>query len=261
MPEKTPDLLTAEPLAEIAGIRHGFFTRAGGVSDGLYASLNVGFGSKDDSEKVAENRSRAITALGGATALNTVYQEHGKQVARADEGWDPRSAPRADGMVTNRPGLALGILTADCAPVLFADTDQRVIGAAHAGWRGAVGGILAATIDAMLALGAKRETIRAAVGPTIGSASYEVGPEFPVPFLGEDTANDRFFKPSSRDGHHMFDLPGYVSARLEALGVATVMDLDRDTCAEEQHFFSYRRATLRGEADYARGLSAIMLEA
>ena len=261
MPKETPELLTAEPLTEISGVRHGFFTRAGGVSNGLYASLNVGFGSKDDPAKVEENRSRAMTALGGVSALNTVYQEHGRQVARAEEGWDPRSAPHADGMVTDQPGLALGILTADCAPVLFADTDRRVIGAAHAGWRGAVGGILAATIDAMLALGARRESIRAAVGPTIGRASYEVGPEFPAPFLAEDAGNERFFRPSTRDGHHMFDLPGYICARLKTLGVAAATDLDRDTCAEEQAFFSYRRATLRGEADYARGLSAIMLEA
>jgi purine-nucleoside/S-methyl-5'-thioadenosine phosphorylase / adenosine deaminase len=175
-------------------------------------------------------------------------------------GWEPGAAPRADAMVTSRPGIALGILTADCAPVLFADTQNRVVGAAHAGWRGAVGGVLAAAVAAMERLGADRRSIHAAVGPTIAQSSYEVGPEFPAPFLGEDAGNRRFFRPSRRAGHHMFDLTGYVASRLEALDLAEIAVLGRDTCADEEQFFSYRRATLRHEPDYGRELSAIVIE-
>lgn len=260
MADTPPAPLTAENLKAVSGIRHAFFTRVGGVSSGLYDSLNVGFGSDDESENVQENRKRAMTALGEATALNTVYQVHGREVAVAEEAWDPTNAPQADAMVTNRPGIAIGILTADCAPVLLADPVNRVVGAAHAGWRGAVGGVLAAVVEAMERLGAERRRIHAAVGPTIGQTSYEVGPEFPGPFLDEAQENRRFFRPSRREGHHMFDLTGYVADRLAVLEVGTADMIDRDTCADEELFFSYRRSTLRKEADYGRELSAIVLE-
>jgi len=260
MADTAPSPLTAHCLRDAKGIRHAFFTRVGGVSGGIYASLNVGFGSDDESENVRRNRERALAALGGAAALNTVYQIHGREVAMAGSAWEPTAAPKADAMVTDRPGLAIGILTADCAPVLFADPANRVIGAAHAGWRGAVGGVLAATVDAMERLGADRRSIRAAVGPTIAQASYEVGPEFPAPFVDEDPENKRFFRPSARAGHHMFDLMGYVASRLAALDIALAETLDRDTCAEEDLFFSYRRTTHRKEPDYGRELSAIVIE-
>jgi YfiH family protein len=260
MGDISPAPLTADCLNEVSGIRHGFFTRAGGVSGGIYASLNVGFGSGDDAESVRRNRERAAASLGSAGRLNTVYQVHGNDVAVVEAAWEPKSAPRADAMVTDRPGIALGILTADCAPVLFADGRNRIVGAAHAGWRGAVGGVLAAAVAAMERLGADRKSIHAAVGPAIGQASYEVGPEFPDPFLAEDGGNRRFFRPSRRAGHHMFDLAGYVAARLAALELGAVSPLGRDTCAEEEHFFSYRRATLRREPDYGRELSAIVIE-
>jgi YfiH family protein len=261
MGDTTPSPLTSACLRDVSGIRHAFFTRIGGVSGGLYASLNVGFGSDDSAENVRRNRARAIDALGGSDSLNTVYQIHGREVAVADGPWEHAAAPKADAMVTNRPGLAIGILTADCAPVLFADPENRIIGAAHAGWRGAVGGVLASTVEAMERLGAKRPFIRAAVGPTIAQASYEVGPEFPAPFLAESQENQRFFRPSARDGHHMFDLAGYVASRLAALGIGTAEILACDTCADEEHFFSYRRSTLRKDSDYGRELSAIVIEA
>ena len=260
MTASSPELLTADPLDDIPRVRHAFFTRAGGVSEGLYASLNVGYGSDDAAENVRENRDRALKALDPAKAINTIYQVHGKDVAVATADWEPDAAPQADAMVTTQPGLALGILTADCAPVLFADAEGGVIGAAHAGWRGAVGGVLAATVEAMEKLGADRQRLRAAVGPTIAQDSYEVGPDFPAPFLAEDPGNARFFHPSARPGHHMFDLPGYIASRLDALGIGEHAVLHRDTCAEEGHFFSYRRTTLRSESDYGRGLSAIVLE-
>lgn len=260
MADTDPAPLTADCLRDAGSVRHAFFTRVGGVSGGIYASLNVGFGSDDETENVRQNRARALAALGGADALNTVYQIHGTTVAVAATPWEHADAPKADAMVTDRPGIAIGILTADCAPVLFADPESRVIGAAHAGWRGAVGGVLAATVEAMERLGADRRSIRAAVGPAIAQASYEVGPEFPAPFIAEDPENERFFRPSKREGHHMFDLAGYVVRRLAALEIAAAETLDRDTCAEEDLFFSYRRTTLRKEADYGRVLSAIVIE-
>jgi len=261
MTDATPTFLTAEALAGAAGVAHGFFTRRGGVSGGLYASLNVGFGSGDDPTHVAENRRRAMSALSArARALNTVYQCHGVDVAVAEDHWEPSDSPKADAIVARQPGLAIGILTADCGPVLLADAENRVVGAAHAGWRGALGGVLAAVVEAMEALGAKRASIRAAAGPTIAQASYEVGPEFPAPFLEQDAANSRFFRPAERSGHHMFDLPGYIRRRLESIGLGEIAILENDTCAETANFFSYRRATLCGEGDYGRGLSSIMLE-
>jgi YfiH family protein len=193
-----------------------------------------------------------------APPLNTVHQVHSPTVARAEQPWDPADAPQADALVCAVPGIALGILTADCAPVLFADSAGPIVGAAHAGWRGAIGGVVEATIAAMEDLGARRSRIHAVVGPTIGPRSYEIGPEFPAPFLAEDPENARFFRPSSRDRHQMFDLPGYLGKKLCALGLASATVLPRDTCAEPDAFFSYRRATLTGESDYGRGLSAIM---
>lgn len=253
--------LEAENLRELNFVRHAFFTRAGGVSDGIYGSLNVGFGSADRAENVAENRRRAAAALDRPPeALHTVHQVHGNDVVRVEgDAWDPTAAPKADALVTDRPGAALGIMTADCVPVLFADASAGVIGAAHSGWRGTVVGVLPAVVAAMEDLGASRRNIHAAVGPAIAQSSYEVGPEFPTPFLERDAANDRFFRPSERDGHHMFDLTGCVMSQLRALTLASIDHLDLDTCADAERFFSYRRATHRGEPDYGRGLSVISL--
>lgn len=253
-------VLTDPDLAAAEGVVHGFFTRQGGVSEGLYTSLNVGFGSGDDEARVAENRARAAAALGlPADSLSTAYQVHSARAVVIDAPVPRPEAPRADGFVTATPGVLLGILTADCAPVLLADAEARVIGAAHAGWRGALTGVIEATVREMERLGARRTSIRAAIGPCIGGASYEVGPEFPAPFVGEDPASRQFFTASRRSGHFMFDLEGYVAHRLGALGLRAVGRTRRDTCAEDGMFFSYRRATLRGESDYGRGLSAIAL--
>lgn len=251
-------MLTHDPFDAIGGVRHGFFTRAGGVSEGLYASLNCGLGSGDDTDKVATNRGRVASAV-DLKALVTAYQIHSPNVVEVETPWTREQAPRADAMVTTRPGVALGILTADCAPVLFADRKARVVGAAHAGWRGAITGVLDATVATMAKHGARPDTMVAAIGPCIAQASYEVGPEFPAPFLTEDPANAGFFKPSVRDGHFMFDLSGYVVRRLKKLGIASVAALTNDTCREEERFFSYRRACLRGEKDYGREISVIAL--
>lgn len=252
-------------LAEMPGIRHAFFTRQGGVSQGIYASLNMGYGSDDDRDAISENRRLAMAAFDlPASALNTVYQEHGTEVAIADRNWDPTDAPRADAMVSDRPGIAIGILTADCVPVLFAGETpdgRKIIGGAHAGWRGAVTGVLDSTVAAMENLGATRDTIRAAIGPCIGVKSYEVGPEFAKPFLNQDPQNARFFRPGIRKGHPMFNIAGYVENRLAAAFVKKIGRIDADTCADEDRFFSYRRKTLIGEPDYGREMSAIMIEA
>ncbi len=254
-------MLTLGSLNEVAEIRHGFFSRNGGVSEGAYDSLNCGYGSGDAADKVAENRDRAMAMLElGNGRLVTAYQCHSAQVVEVEAPWEREDAPKADGLVTRRPGLALGILTADCAPVLMADAMGRAIGAAHAGWRGALGGVLEATIEAMIALGAEREAILVGVGPTIGQRSYEVGPEFPAPFLELSENNGDFFYPSRRAGHFMFDLKGYIGRRLGSAGVGRIQVLPCDTCAEENRFFSYRRGCLRGESDYGRSLSAIYLE-
>jgi YfiH family protein len=254
-------MLTVAAFNDTRGIRHAFFTREGGVSGGLYAALNCGFGSGDDPACVTENRARALAAADmPAESLVTAYQVHSPDVAVVQRIWRREDAPKVDAMVTDRPGITLGILTADCGPVLFADAEARVIGAAHAGWRGALTGVLQATVAAMEALGAKRARITAALGPCIAQRSYEVGPEFPAPFLAQDPGTAAFFAASARERHHMFDLPGYVAHRLHALGLGQVERLPNDTCAEADRFFSYRRATLRGERDYGRGLSAICLE-
>ena len=254
-------LLTLEELDQLAGVRHGFFTREGGVSQGLYASLNCGFGSQDDRNCVARNRALAMAGLDlGDDALVTLYQTHSANAVPVEEPWAPTAAPRADGMATRRPGVALGILTADCAPVLLADPDARVVGAAHAGWRGALSGVIEATVMAMEGLGAERRRITAGVGPCIGPNSYEVGPEFPGPFLALDPANDRFFRPAAKAEHWLFDLPGYVADRLRQLGLKRTAALACDTAAETDRFFSYRRSCLQSEPDYGRELSAIALE-
>ena len=253
-------MLIHDTFTAIDGVRHGFFTREGGVSEGLYASLNCGLGSGDNTDKVATNRGRVVAAMDlQPHALVTAYQIHSPTVVEVDTPWTRENAPRADAMVTTRPGVALGILTADCAPVLFADRKARVVGAAHAGWRGAVSGVLDATVKAMAKHGARPDTLVAAIGPCIAQASYEVGPEFPAPFLAEDPDNAAFFRPSARAGHFMFDLRGYVARRLKKLGIPAVAVLTNDTCREEDRFFSYRRTCLRGEKDYGRGISVIAL--
>jgi len=253
-------MITSALLAA-PGLRAAFFTREGGVSEGLYAALNCGYGSGDDADAVRENRRRAMSRLAlPANALVTLYQVHSPTVVEVEAPWPPGEAPKADGAVTTRRGVALGILTADCAPVLFADAEAGVIGAAHAGWRGAVTGVLEETVAAMARLGASPTRIRAAIGPCIAQASYEVGPEFHERFLDADPANAALFRPSSRTGHHLFDLAGYVRRRLEPLGLAEIVAAGEDTAAEPERFFSYRRATLAGETDYGRLLSAIALE-
>jgi polyphenol oxidase len=255
-------MLTHGTFNEIDGVRHAFFTRGGGVSEGLYASLNCGLGSGDDIDKVATNRGRAMASIDlPPAALVTAFQVHSPNVVEVETPWTRENAPRVDAMITAKPGIALGILTADCAPVLFADRKARVVGAAHAGWRGAVTGVLDATVEAMARHGARPANMVAAVGPCIAQRSYEVGPEFPAPFIAEDPANASFFAPSTRAGHFMFDLRGYVARRLCKLGVGQVHQVSNDTCREEDHFFSYRRACLRGEKDYGRGLSVIALQA
>jgi polyphenol oxidase len=242
------------------GIRHAFFTRDGGVSEGIFASLNCGLGSGDDKDKVLENRRRAAAALDRATdELVTCYQVHSPQVAIVDRPWRREDRPRADAMVTRMAGIALGILTADCVPVLFADAEARIIGAAHAGWRGAVSGVLEATVTAMTNLGAAPKRIAATIGPCIAQPSYEVGPEFPAPFLAEDAANAAFFVAAARAGHFLFDLPGYVARRLGRLGLKRIARTGGDTAAEPDRFFSYRRSCLEKEPDYGREISAITL--
>jgi purine-nucleoside/S-methyl-5'-thioadenosine phosphorylase / adenosine deaminase len=241
-------------------VRHGFFTREGGVSEGVYAALNCGFGSGDDPAKVARNRAIAAARLGlSPERLVSCHQAHGATAITVERPWRREENPRADGMVTAVPGIALGVLAADCAPVLFADPAAGVIGAAHGGWRGARGGIMEATVAAMVRLGAQPARICAGIGPCIAQPSYEVGPDFRAAFAATDEASAAFFVPASRAGHFRFDLPGYIADRLARLGLAAIERAPHDTAAEEELFFSYRRACLRGEADYGRGLAAIAL--
>ncbi len=255
-------MITLSALNEINRIRHAFFTREGGVSCGIYASLNCGPGSNDDPAAVAENRSRAMAMLDlGDKALVTVHQAHTADAILVEAPFAPDTPrPVADAMVTTTPGIALGILTADCAPVLFADRKGSVIGAAHAGWKGALSGILDNTLARMAEQGAKARNVVAAIGPCIGQRSYEVGPTFPAPFLAEAADNADFFAPSARAGHFLFDLPGYVSRKLARLGVQDVTRLPADTLRDKARFFSYRRTTLAGETDYGRQMSVIVLE-
>jgi polyphenol oxidase len=256
----TPMILTSPLLGAVAGVRHGFFTRRGGVSKGIYAGLNVGAGSRDDPDAVAENRRLAALAFGDPPPpLITVYQVHSARAVTVESPW-PGEPPQADAVVTTRPGLMLGALAADCAPVLIADGHARVAAAVHAGWRGALGGVVEAAVEAMAGAGAQRERLVAAVGPCIGPASYEVGLEFLEAFVAADPKNVRFFRDGAAADKRLFDLPGFVLWRLAAAGVARAEWIGRDTCAETEDFFSNRRALHRGEADYGRLLSAILLE-
>ena len=253
-------MVKAETLA-LPGIHHAFFTRQGGVSCGCYESLNGGTGSHDSPARVAENRLRMATSLGtAAERLLTVYQTHSAHVVTAETPWPAAARPRADALVTRVPALAIGVTTADCGPVLLADPQARVIGAAHAGWRGALSGVLEATVAAMVRLGATPANMRAALGPLIRQTNYEVGPDLIERFAAEDPSSKPFFAPGSRRGHAQFDLAGYIAARLKRAGVDRIEDLGRCTYADAALFFSYRRATHRAEADYGRHVSAIVLQ-
>lgn len=256
-----PDPVQSDLLARRApGTRHGYFTRVGGVSGGIYASLNIGTGSADEQNLVRENRRRVARWMGvEADRLMTAYQIHSPDVLVVREPF-PGERPKADALVTDRPGIAVAASTADCGPVLFADPEARVIGAAHAGWKGAFTGVLENTIATMESLGARRQKIVAVLGPSISRDNYEVGPEFVDRFVSVDPANDRYFTPSPVLGHAMFDLNRYTVDRLLNAGVEAEM-LDRCTYAEENLFFSYRRTTHRKEPDYGRQISAIVLEA
>jgi len=251
-----PPVLTS-PLLDLPGVRHGFFTRRGGVSTGIYAGLNVGLGSGDDPEAVRENRRLAAASLGGGS-LVTAYQLHSPQVVTAEGPW-PADPPQADGVVSDRPGVICGALAADCAPILLADPEARVVGALHAGWKGALDGVIEAGVARMEALGAVRGRLVAAIGPCIAQASYEVGPEFLERFVRADPAHEAFFAPGAAAGKRQFDLPGFVLSRLRAAGVGACESLGRDTCAEPDAFYSNRRAFKAGEPDYGRLLSAIVL--
>ena len=242
----------------LAGVAHGFLGRRGGVSEGDCAGLNVGYGSGDDHAAIAENRRRAVAAVAPGTALATVHQVHSPAAVAVAAPFPEEARPRADAMVTDRPGLALGILTADCAPVLLADQEAGVIGAAHAGWKGALGGVIEATVAEMEKLGARRARIAAAVGPCIARKSYEVEEAFLRRFVEADPEHERFFA-SGRSGHRQFDLEGFVLARLAAAGLARIEALGEDTYSQPERFFSYRRATHRGEPTYGRQLSLIAL--
>lgn len=247
------------PLLDLAGIKHAFFTRQGGVSTGLYDSLNVGRGSADAPADVIENRRRAAAHFGlPEGALNTCYQIHSAVALVAEQPWDGER-PQADGVVSNRRGVVCGALAADCAPILLADPNAGIVAAAHAGWKGALGGIAEATVAKMQDLGARPANIVAVVGPCIAQASYEVGAEFRDRFLADDAANQVFFAAGETDEKAMFDLPAYVLQRLRNAGVEQCEWIGRDTCAEEELFFSNRRAFKRGEPDFGRLLSAIAL--
>lgn len=240
-------------------VPHGFLGRAGGLSTGLYASLNVGIGSDDDEGAVLANRARARDALAPGAALVTVRQVHSATCVTVDGPLKDDARPQADAMVTRRPGLLLGILTADCAPILFADQQAGVIGAAHAGWKGALTGIVQATVDAMVALGARRDRINAAIGPCIAQRSYEVDEAFKARIEADDAGAERFFLNGARPGRHQFDLESYVAARAATAGLRSVECLSCDTYSQSERYFSYRRATHLQEADYGRQLSAIAL--
>jgi len=243
------------------GVAHGFLGRRGGVSTGLMAGLDMGRrGQAGFSPELTENRRRAIEAVLPGAELITLYQVHSADCVVLDTPWPDGERPHADAMVTNRPGLALGILTADCAPVLFADRGAGVVGAAHAGWKGAIGGVTDATLDAMEKLGARRANIRAAIGPCIARASYEVDSGFQRRFEDTDPANERFFTEGARPGHAQFDLEAYVAHRLAAAGVRTVEMMGLDTYADADRFYSFRRSTHRSEPDYGRQISIIGLE-
>ncbi|HUO53245.1 MAG TPA: peptidoglycan editing factor PgeF [Rhodoblastus sp.] len=246
----------------LAGAAHAFFTRQGGVSQGVYASLNGGVGSRDEASAVQENRARMARALGVAPEHFLVpYQIHSAEALAVAAPWAPEKRPRCDGLVTATPGLALGVTGADCGVLLFADLSAGVIGAAHSGWKGALAGMVEALVAAMEALGARRANISAALGPTIAQASYEVGPEFFARFVAEDHDFARFFAPSGKEGHFLFDLPGFIALRAEQSGLGGFENLGLDTYADEARFYSYRRTTHRKEPDYGRLVAAIALPA
>ena len=252
--------VTSSTLSALAGVRHAFFTRAGGVSSGIYASLNGGVGSQDDPSHVAENRARMAKTLGVAPEnFITAYQIHSPDVIVAEKPWRADARPKADAVVTRVPGLAIGVTTADCGPILFADRKAGVLGAAHAGWRGAISGVIEATLDAMEKLGARSENIVTALGPMIRQPNYEVGAEFFRTFISASRDNDRFFQDSARPDHYRFDLPGYIAARLALTGVAPIDDCGLCTYAEPDRFYSYRRSQHRNEPDYGRHVNAIVL--
>lgn len=252
--------LQSPALHFLDGVAHGFFGRRGGVSTGIYDSLNCGYGSGDDIENVRENRTRVAALLGTSEpSLVTLYQIHSAEAVEVTDTWVRGEGPKADGMVTTMRGVALGVLAADCAPVLFADATAGVIGSAHAGWKGAFTGIIETVVARMETLGAKRSRILAGVGPCISQASYEVGPEFRVRFMEQAEANQLYFAPSVRAEHWQFDLQAYVRSRLVAADVECDM-WSSCTYANERGYFSFRRATHRGEPAYGRNLSAIMLK-
>lgn len=253
-------MVKAEEISQIPGIRHGFFDRQGGASQGIYTSLNCGLGSGDNTDIVSNNRNTVAAKLElDSHQLITVHQHHSPDIITVTTPWNAADAPKADGMVTNVADIGLGILTADCAPVLFADKNAGVIGAAHAGWRGAVSGVTDNTITAMEALGAQRSAIVAIIGPTISQNAYEVGPEFFTTFVEQDADHKKFFAPSSRDTHYMFDLPSYLIQRLQRANIAEVRWVELCTYAVEEQFFSYRRTTHNQEKDYGRQISVISL--
>ena len=245
-------------LAALPGVAHGFFTRHGGVSQGIYAALNCGPGSGDDAAAVASNRERVRAQL-GASALLSLHQVHGREAIVATCGWPSTARPKADGIVTARRQLAVSVLTADCAPVLFAEPDAGVVAAAHAGWRGALAGILEATVAAMEGLGARRERITATIGPTIGPTAYEVGLDFQQTFRERDPASEAFFNADATTARPHFDLPGYVADRLRKIGVRCGTPAMPCTFTQGEDLFSYRRSQRLGEADYGRQISAIVL--
>ena len=250
-------MISASDL-QLPGIAHGFFTREGGHSQGIFTSLNCGLGSGDDIETVKKNRALVAADLGIANDhLVSSYQVHGTDVAVVTGPLAER--PKVDGLVSSTPGVALAVLTADCGPVLFADAEARVIGACHAGWKGALNGVYRSTVEAMERLGARRENIIAVLGPTISQQAYEVGPEFPAPFIEASKGHQKYFIPSLRERHYMFDLPGFLLDEMKLIGLGKVVDLGLCTYTDEQRFFSYRRATHRGEKDYGRLISAIAL--
>ncbi len=253
-------MLTHPILDSLPHIAHAFFTREGGTSEGVYASLNCGPGSNDEPARVAENRRRAMARFGlAAGALTTARQVHGRTVVHVERPLLPGPAPEADGLVTNVPGMAIGVLTADCAPVLLVEPEAGVVGAIHAGWRGAAQGVVEAVVGEMEGLGAVPSRVCAVIGPCIGARSYEVGLEFPAPFLAQDPAFARFFTEAS-GGRFRFDLAAYVEARLEGLAIRSVERIQADTYLDQERFFSYRRALLKGEPDYGRALSVIAIK-
>lgn len=256
----TVPIVESAALKSLPGVAHAFFTREGGVSGGIYAGLNGGLGSNDDPQAVQENRRRMASTIGVAPGrLAVPWQVHSAEAVATDGPWSRETSPHVDGVATATPGLAVAVTIADCCPILFADPKARVVGAAHAGWKGAIGGVLEATLARMEQLGARRGDVTAALGPCIRQQSYEVGPEFAARFCAQDAGNAKFFTPSERAGHAMFDLGGYVVERLGRAGVGTVDDVRLDTYSDEARFYSFRRTTHRGEPDYGRLIAAIAL--